>query len=68
MAEHHVDPSDEIPEADLLEQQAPLELNEPADEPAGLSPDSPAHLADEADWLEQRAVLLDHDEDDYPHE
>lgn len=68
MAEHHIDPSDEIPETDLLEEQAPLDPNEAGDEPAGLTPDSPAPLADEADWLEQRAVLPDDDEDDYPHE
>lgn len=38
MADHHIDPSDEIPAADLLDQQAPLDPNEPGDEPAGSTP------------------------------
>jgi len=68
VAEDRIDPSDQIPEADLLEQQTPLDPNPMIDaEPAAINPDSPARFADEADRLEQQTVVPDDDEDDYPH-
>lgn len=68
MAEPGIDPTDEVPEADLLEQRAPLDPHEPDDEPAGPAPDSQAAFGDEADRLEQQAIVPAHDEDVYPHE
>jgi hypothetical protein len=56
MAEDRIDPSEQIPEADLLEQQAPLD-------PQSLSqavseiPETPWD-ADEADRSEQHAPVL----------
>lgn len=63
---------DDVPEADLLEQQTPgdrpplPDTEAEADSP-DTPPTAPADEADEADQLEQRAVVAD-DEDDYPHE
>ena len=69
MAEDRIDPSQEIPEADLLEQHTPLDPNTPIDaEPAALIPDSLAPFVDEADRCEQQAAVPDDGEDDYPHD
>lgn len=68
MVEHPIEPIEEVPEADLLEQHAPLVPDELGDEPAALAPDSSADIADEADWLDQQATVPDHDEEDYLHE
>ena len=63
---------DDVPEADLLEQQAPVDPPSlPDTEAVSDSPDAlpltPADDANEADQLEQHEVVGD-DEDDYPHE
>jgi hypothetical protein len=66
MAEDRIDPSEQIPEADLLEQQAPLDpqsLSQAVSEIPETQSD-----ADEADRLEQHATVLGEDEDDYPHQ
>ena len=68
MADNRIDPNGEIPEADLLEQDAPLDPNALFDTPAVLTPDSPASVVDEADRLEQQAAVSDEGEDDYPHD
>ena len=67
MADSDIDPSEEIPEADLLEQQAALDPDAPVDTPAAAAPDAPVDFVDEADRLEQQAIVPDDDEDDYPH-
>jgi hypothetical protein len=59
VAEDRIDPTDQIPEADLLDQRSPLEPH-PLIERAEAIPDG----ADEADQLEQQAP--GEDEDDYP--
>ena len=66
---------DEVPEEDLLEQQAPVDPP-PSDQEAmpDLADTAPGVLADdaveadEADRLEQREVVTGADEEDYPHE
>jgi hypothetical protein len=63
-----IDPSTEIPEADLLEQQSPIDpqaMIDDQEEPAGS--ESPTDPVNEADRLEQQALLPTEDEDDYPH-
>jgi DNA-binding transcriptional MerR regulator len=67
VADNRIDPSEEIPEADLLEQRAPLDPDAVADTPAPVSLDAPADPVDEADRLEQQAAVPDEGEDDYPH-
>jgi len=66
VAADRTDPSEEVPEADLLEQRAPLVPDAVADTPAAVPIDMPADLVDEADRLEQQAVVPDEGEDDYP--
>lgn len=59
--------ADQIPEADLLEQQTPLippSLID--DESASVIADSADGLVDEADWLEQQTPVPGEAEDDYP--
>jgi hypothetical protein len=69
MAQDHIDPSDQIPEADLLEQQAPIEPRSLTDaESIATIPDTPGDAVDEADRLEQHAAVFGGDEDDYPHQ
>ena len=63
---------DDVPEADLLEQQAPADPPIlPDAEAAADSPDTPPVVpkaeADEADLLEQLEVVAG-DDDEYPHE
>ncbi|GAA2020257.1 hypothetical protein GCM10009740_05770 [Terrabacter terrae] len=63
---------DDVPEADLLEQQAPADSPDlPDTEAVSDSTDSvlvaPADEANEADRLEQHEVVAG-DDDDYPHE
>jgi hypothetical protein len=68
VAEDRIDPREQIPEADLLEQQAPLDPQSLTDaETVTAIPEAPVD-ADEADRLEQHAPVLGGDEDDYPHE
>ena len=57
---------EEVPEADLLEQRAPLDPDAMVDTPAAVPFDASADLVDEADRLEQQAVVPDEGEDDYP--
>lgn len=67
MAQHDVDPTEQIPEADLLEQQAPIDpqsLNDAETVPA--IPDPLPDGVDEADRVEQHTVVAGEDEDDYP--
>jgi hypothetical protein len=65
VAQDRIDHSAEIPEADLLEQQAPLDALVEAETVSGL-PDRATDTADEADRLEQREPVPDRD-DDYPY-
>jgi hypothetical protein len=68
MADQGIDLSQDIPEADLLEQRAPLDPNEVIDaeqEPVAILP---GHSVDEADRLEQEAALIYEGDDDYPHD
>ena len=69
MAENRIDPSEPIPETDLLGRQVPLDPQPLTD--AETAPETPRTLkdtVDEADQMEQQATVLDDDEDDYPHE
>lgn len=67
---------DEVPEADRLEQQAPVDPPPPPDQEAivDVADTTPGALAgqadeaDEADRLEQREPVAGADEEDYPHE
>ena len=67
MVEDGVDPSEQTPEADLLEQQAPLDppVTDAADNWAGH--EAPLEPVDEADLLEQH-VPVPGAEDDYPND
>jgi hypothetical protein len=70
MSDGHIDPA-EVPEADLLEQRRPLEAEGLTDadlQPAPVTAVGPDELADQADVLEQQAVVPDGGEDDYPHD
>ena len=67
VADNSIDPSEEVPEADLLEQRAPLDPDTSPDTPAPGTLDAPAELVDEADRLEQQVEVPDGAEDDYPH-
>jgi hypothetical protein len=67
---------DEVPEADRLEQQAPVDPAPPPDQEAivDVADTAPgalagqAHEADEADRLEQHELVSGADEEDYPHD
>jgi hypothetical protein len=66
MAEHRANSPEEIPEADFLEQQTPVEVDDMSDEqdiPSGVSEGS--EQANEADLVEQSVPLPV--EEDYPH-
>lgn len=68
MAKDRIDPSEQIPEADLLEQQVPLDPGPLTDAESALEASGTLDdTADEADLMEQAAVL-EGDEDDYPRE
>jgi hypothetical protein len=70
MVDDHDIPSDQIPEAGLLEQRAPLDPPAVADPGDALAdPDTAAAAnVDEADRLEQQTPVLGDGEDDYPHD
>jgi hypothetical protein len=69
VADDRIDPSEQIPEADLLEQQAPLDPQSLTDaETVSVIPETLEDTVDEADRLEQHAAVLGGDEDDYPHQ
>jgi hypothetical protein len=72
-----VDPTGQIPEADLLEQQTPLDpqslttltaLTDPDTAPPGAGAGDELDAVDEADRMEQQTPMPDTDEDDYPHD
>ncbi len=74
MAADRIDPSEQIPEADLLEQHTPLDPGQLTDpdprtdvEPGSAIPEASGNAVDEADRLEQHAPVFGDDED-YPHE
>jgi hypothetical protein len=61
------DPTAEVPEADLLEQRTPLDPDADIDPEAGAPVlGQSSSEADDADRLEQLAVVPDADEDDRP--
>jgi hypothetical protein len=71
MTSQHPDSAYEVPEADMLEQRAPVGPTRDTDDEASVEtavasprPDD----ADEADLLEQREVVPPEDDEDYPHE
>ena len=67
MADDRLDPSDQIPEADLLEQQAPLDPPLTDAEHIWVGQEAPLEPVDEADrWEQQTPVPAA--EDDYPHD
>ncbi len=69
MAQDRIDPREQIPEADLLEQQAPLDPQSLTDaETVSAIHDTPSEAVEEVDRLEQHAAVIGDDEDDYPHE
>ena len=65
MAETRTDPIEQIPDADLLEQESPLnpDLADPEPDPVAAAS---AQSADEGDLLEQHAAVPSREED-YPH-
>jgi hypothetical protein len=67
MAFDRIDPSDQIPEADLLEQQAPLDPPLTDDEPGSVDRAASVEPVDEADRWEQQ-LPVPSAEDDYPHD
>ena len=67
MASDSVDPSEQTPEADLLEQQAPLDPPVTAAEDNWAGHEAPLEPVDEADRWEQH-VPVPAAEDDYPHD
>jgi hypothetical protein len=68
VTDDRIDIREQIPEADLLEQQTPLDPHTPAyATPAPPSAGTPGE-ANEADRLEQQAAVPVDDEDDYQHE
>ena len=68
MTDDRTDIREQIPEADLLEHQTPLDPLSPADAAlASPSAGTPGD-ANEADRLEQHVALPVDDEDEYQHE
>ena len=49
MTDDRIDPTTEVPEADLVDQLTPAD---PTEEPDRIT--SPSGLVDEADWIDQR--------------
>jgi hypothetical protein len=67
MALGRIDPSEQIPEADLLEQQVPLDPPLTDDEQGSVDRAAPVEAVDEADRFEQQLAVPSAD-DDYPHD
>ena len=67
MAADRIDPSEQTPEADLLEQQAPLDPPLTDDERDWDGRETVVEPVDEADRLEQQ-VPVPAAEDDYPND
>ncbi len=70
MVDDRTDPSEQIPEADLLEQQTPLDALTDTAPDWPQRPDGDVELGaiDDADRLEQLTALPGDDADDYPHQ
>ena len=70
MGDDHTDPTDEVPEADLIDQRATPDgaLIPDPEEARILDRSGTTGLVDEADRLEQLAQLPDDDDDGYPHD
>jgi hypothetical protein len=68
MAEDRIDPSEQAPDADLLDQEAPLDPQSLTDAETVSAALEKSDDADDADRLEQHTSLLGDDEDDYPRE
>ena len=67
MAEARIDPTEQIPDADLLEQQAPVEPDLIEEQSSTvIHRDALIDLADEADLAEQ-SLTLPNSDDEYPH-
>ena len=66
MAEARIDPIAQIPDADLLEQQALVDPDLIDDERSTVGAERPIDPADEADLVEQ-SVTLPNGDDEYPH-
>ena len=68
----HPDPHLDVPEADLLEQQAPVDALGGTDIEAvaegAFSLPTPSDTVDVADQLEQSEDVTSEDDEDYPHE
>ena len=67
MASDRIDPSEQIPEADLLEQQVPLDPSLTDDNHDSVDRMTPVEHVDEADRWEQQLPVPSAD-DDYPHD
>jgi hypothetical protein len=70
MTPQRPDPSDDVPEADRLEQQIPVDPAPTTDAGQGLFADTLEPLddtADAVDRLEQHEMVLG-DDDEYPHQ
>ena len=67
MAEYRIDPSEQIPEADLLEQQAPLDAPLTDEEQGSVDRTALGEPVDEADRWEQQ-LPVPSAQDDYPHD
>ena len=67
MAQVRIDPSEQIPEADLLEQQTPLEAPLTGDEQGSVDRMAPVEHVAEADRWEQQ-LPVPSAEDNYPHD
>lgn len=62
-----IDPTELIPEADLLEQQAPLDPGSlTGADTVSATLEAGGDTVEEGDWLEQHAEVPG--DDDYPHE
>jgi len=66
VTDDRIDPSEQIPEADLLDQQTALDAALTDDEPALAGHDTAVGAVDEADRWEQQQPVPEA-EDDYPH-
>jgi hypothetical protein len=67
VAQDRIDPSRQIPEADLLDQQAPFDPRLTEDEPIRADRETAVEPVDQADRWEQH-IPVPTGEDDYPHD
>ena len=66
MADQDLDPTQQVPEADLLDQRAPVDSQSLGDLEAAPLPEPLHDGVDEADRMEQLTAVLGDDEDEYP--